>query len=58
MTEYTFNTKTYKHYFCPTCGTSLCAQHDQMGMVLNVRSLEDVDVEKLVISSVYDGKKL
>jgi hypothetical protein len=58
MIEYTFNTKAYKHYFCGTCGTSVCAQHAQMGMVLNVRVLEDVEVEKLVVANVYDGRSL
>jgi hypothetical protein len=58
MTAYTFNTKTYRHYFCPTCGTSLAAQHDEYGTMLNVRVLGDVDAEKLIIDSVYDGKSL
>lgn len=58
MTSYTFNTKTTDHLFCPTCGTSMYAQAPGLGMVLNVRTIDDVDLDKLTMGDVYDGKNL
>jgi hypothetical protein len=57
MTEYTFNKNYFKHYFCPTCGTSVCVNADDKAG-LNVRVLEGVEAEKLPISSTFDGKSL
>jgi len=56
MTKYTFNKKYFVHYFCATCGTSVCVNAE--GKVgLNVRVLEDVDVGQLEVGS-FNGKSL
>jgi len=59
LTEYTFNKKTIRHLFCATCGTQAFAYAtDKEGVptvALNVRCLDDVDLEKLTITPV-DGK--
>jgi len=58
LTDYTFNTRQTHHFFCPTCGTSVFAQDERYGMVLNVRTIDDVDLEKLHMGPVFDGKSL
>jgi len=57
MTEYTFNKKHFKHYFCPTCGTSVCVKKEE-DIGLNVRVLDvEMDVSKLEFGFV-DGKRV
>jgi hypothetical protein len=57
MTEYMFNKKYFKHYFCPTCGTSVLVNADgKIG--LNIRVLEGVEVDKLTVGPPFDGKSL
>ncbi|KIW05881.1 uncharacterized protein PV09_03077 [Verruconis gallopava] len=58
MTEYKFKTGKFKHYFCPTCGTSVCVNAEGMGVGLNVRTIDDIDVGSLKITKTYDGKSI
>ena len=58
---YTFNTGRIKHQFCPTCGCSPLGQGaDPQGnamVAINVRCLEDIDLDALTIKKV-DGRSL
>lgn len=58
LTSYTFNTKKFHHFFCSTCGTSVFAEADGIGRMLNVRTLDDFDMEKVTVNSTYDGKSI
>jgi hypothetical protein len=59
LSTYTFNTHKIKHQFCPVCGCSLFGLGaDPEGnevVALNLRCLDDIDVDKLEIN-YYDGK--
>lgn len=59
LAEYTFNKRAIRHLFCTTCGTQAFAhatnQEGVPTVALNVRCLDDVDIEKLTITPV-DGK--
>jgi len=56
LTSYQFAHKKYTHYFCPTCGSTFLASGGNM-MGFNVRFIDDVDVEKLHVTT-YDGKSM
>jgi hypothetical protein len=59
LTDYQFNKHLIHHLFCTTCGTaSFSAGSDAQGnesIAINVRCLDEVDIDSLVISK-YDGK--
>ncbi|MBD0414125.1 GFA family protein [Oryzicola mucosus] len=59
LTEYRFNTNKIQHLFCSVCGMesfARAAAPDGTEMVaVNVRCLEDVDVESLK-PTPYDGR--
>lgn len=59
LTEYRFNTKKIAHLFCTTCGVQGFAKgHMPDGsptIALNVRCLEDIDLETLPIEKA-NGK--
>ena len=61
LKDYLFNKKHIHHLFCTTCGVRSFARGatpDGGTMVaVNVRCLDDVDVDKLTIRH-YDGKHL
>lgn len=61
LTEYRFNTEKIQHLFCTTCGVESFAygvgpDGSEMAAI-NVRCLDDVDIEKLE-TVPFDGKKL
>ncbi|KAI9795081.1 MAG: hypothetical protein M1816_000103 [Peltula sp. TS41687] len=61
LTGYKFYTNQVEHKFCPTCGTSVClVPTEEMEFLkgkiaVNIRTLEDVDLEKLKLKK-FDGK--
>jgi hypothetical protein len=57
LTTYEFNTKTAKHHFCRHCGMHpfYVPRSDPDKIDVNVRCLDDVDLEKVAASS-FDGK--
>jgi hypothetical protein len=61
LTDYQFNRHIIHHLFCSVCGTQSFARGttpDGTAMVaINVRCLDDVDVEKLAPMQ-FDGKSL
>ncbi len=61
QTDYQFNKKAVHHLFCTNCGIASFGTGtgpDQSEMVaINVRCLEDVDLDRLAITS-FDGKSL
>ncbi|GJE91492.1 GFA domain-containing protein [Phanerochaete sordida] len=56
LTKYTFNTKSYFHHFCPTCGTEIIGGAGQR-IGINVRTVDGIDLAKLKLDW-YDGKTL
>lgn len=63
LTSYTFHTNTYLHHFCPVCGTEVIIEdsgekrQDQPAIGINVRTVDDIDLDKLKLD-VSDGKTL
>ncbi|KAF1987417.1 hypothetical protein K402DRAFT_375440 [Aulographum hederae CBS 113979] len=60
LTKYEFGPKRIAHYFCPTCGTSMCARSVDPtffpGMTaLNVRAFKDIDMQAVALRQV-NGK--
>ena len=58
QTEYLFNKKTIRHFFCKHCGVQSYAEGVTFPKVaINVRCLDGVDASKLT-PSPYNGKDL
>lgn len=61
LADYSFNTHRIHHHFCPSCGCApLALGSDRKGNEMagiNVRCLEDVDIDSLQIKHV-DGRSL
>lgn len=60
MTQYKFGQERVVHSFCPTCGTAIGGKSSDPNFfadnrALNVRTLKDVDVDKLKLRKV-DGR--
>ena len=59
LKEYLFNKHVIRHRFCPTCGIHTNGEgKDPKGnpmAAINLRVLEDVDLEKVAITP-YDGR--
>ena len=58
QTDYQFGAKTMHHLFCTTCGIhayGTYAHDGQEKVVVNLRCLEGLDVDKLPIAT-FDGK--
>ncbi|RDW71705.1 hypothetical protein BP5796_07739 [Coleophoma crateriformis] len=50
LKEYRFGKKEYGHSFCPHCGTSIWCQGEDKKLQLNLRTLQDFDMESLKIN--------
>ncbi len=61
LTDYQFGKKALHHTFCSTCGVTAFASgktpDGSLMMAINVRCLEDVDLDKLEIKK-FDGKSI
>jgi hypothetical protein len=60
LTLYEFHKKIYRHYFCSICGTQVIIRtikDDHPIVEINVRTVDDIDVEKLKMD-YYNGKEL
>ena len=57
LSTYTFNTRTARHHFCPTCGVSPFRRprSDPKLYDINVRCLQNVDAERFPVDH-FDGK--
>lgn len=57
LTEYTFNTKTARHYFCRICGIKsfYVPRSNPDGISVNVRCLEPETIEQLRVLE-FDGQ--
>ena len=58
LTDYQFNKNVIHHLFCKVCGIKAFARgtgKDGPTVAINVRCLEDVDLERLNVTK-YDGK--
>jgi hypothetical protein len=57
LTEYTFNTKVAKHYFCKVCGCRpfYVPRSNPDGYSVNVRCLDKATIERLTIHP-FDGQ--
>ncbi|MEI9967073.1 MAG: GFA family protein [Candidatus Moraniibacteriota bacterium] len=59
QSEYRFNKKAIRHLFCPTCGVQVYSEAEgaegKLMSAVNVRALEDIDVERLAIKK-FHGK--
>jgi hypothetical protein len=57
LTEYTFNTKVAKHYFCKVCGCRpfYVPRSNPDGFSVNVRCLEKSTIERLTVLP-FDGQ--
>jgi len=59
LTDYRFNRKVIHHVFCRTCGVGSFSKGENEdgaeGFGVNVRCLDDIDVEALTLT-LYDGK--
>lgn len=55
---YTFHTHTARDYFCPTCGIQPFRRPrtDPGVWTINVRCLEDVDLDAIPITRVYGSR--
>jgi hypothetical protein len=58
LSLYTFHTRTAKDYFCPTCGILPFRRPrtDPSVWTINVRCLEDVDLDAIPIKRVYGSR--
>ncbi len=61
LTDYQFNKKHIHHLFCKHCGirsfSKGTGKDGSESIAINVRCLDDVDVEKLTVNN-FDGKSL
>jgi hypothetical protein len=61
LSDYQFNKKIIHHLFCKSCGTRSfmrgAAPNGDTMVAINVRCLDDVDIEALPVTS-FDRKKL
>ncbi|MBN8538111.1 MAG: GFA family protein [Deltaproteobacteria bacterium] len=61
LTDYQFGKKSIHHTFCSTCGVTAFVSGKMPDgspvMAINVRCLEEVEIEKLVIKN-FDGKAI
>jgi hypothetical protein len=57
LSEYTFNTRTARHYFCRTCGIKsfYVPRSNPEGISVNVRCLEPGTIEQLRVLQ-FDGE--
>ncbi len=57
LATYTFNTRTARHHFCPTCGVAAfyVPRSDPDKIDVNVRCLDGVDVTRLRVRR-FDGQ--
>ena len=58
LSEYRFNSQQIQHLFCKTCGTQCFGRgpgKDGPGAAINVRTIDDVDMEALT-RMPFDGK--
>jgi len=62
LVSYEFGNKILAHKFCPTCGTSVMARFHQeihgMTILLNVRTVRDIDFASLPVGVTYKGSAL
>ncbi|KAJ7301614.1 Mss4-like protein [Mycena albidolilacea] len=49
LKSYTFGKHTMAHKFCPTCGTSVMARTPDGKYGINLRALQDLDIESLPV---------
>jgi hypothetical protein len=60
MTEYQFNKHVIHHLFCSTCGIQSFSRGEMPDgtkmIAINVRCLDDVDIDALPPSHRFDGK--
>ena len=54
LTTYRFNTHKIAHQFCKTCGIKSFASTEEHGMLVNVRTLDEVDLDSLKVQP-FDG---
>lgn len=57
LTEYTFNTRTARHFFCKTCGVKsfYVPRSNPDGYSVNLRCLDDADLPEADIRD-FDGR--
>jgi hypothetical protein len=58
LTEYQFNKKAIRHYFCKTCGVATHGEGvDHPSVALNVRTVDGVEVQGIKRNH-YDGRAI
>ncbi|KAF8518782.1 Mss4-like protein [Gautieria morchelliformis] len=62
LTRYQFNTKFNTHLFCPVCGSGMFTIGEDTSkgiriIIVNARTISDLDIEKLTLKKV-DGRTL
>ena len=63
LTGYQFNKKFLTHRFCPVCGSGILAKGEDTSkgvtiIVLNVRTISDLDLDKLKLKTMYGRTSL